>query len=67
LYIKGDPFISSDAVFGVKNSLVVDVSENSPDASHPTKWWSLKHDFTLPTKQEAENFKASRRHEVLGS
>ncbi|KAA1067231.1 hypothetical protein PGT21_010980 [Puccinia graminis f. sp. tritici] len=67
LYIKGDPFISSDAVFGVKNSLVVDVSENSPDASHPTKWWSLKYDFTLPTEQEANTFKSSRRNEVLGS
>ncbi|WAR56583.1 hypothetical protein PtB15_7B432 [Puccinia triticina] len=59
LYIKGDPFIGSDAVFGVKNSLIADVSENSPDATHPTKWWGLKYDFILPTRQEAESLKSS--------
>ncbi|KAI9614060.1 hypothetical protein KEM48_003625 [Puccinia striiformis f. sp. tritici PST-130] len=47
LYIKGDPFIDSDAVFGVKNSLIVDPLENSPDDSHPSRWWSLKYDFVF--------------------
>ncbi|PLW18487.1 hypothetical protein PCANC_12280 [Puccinia coronata f. sp. avenae] len=60
LYIRGDPFLNSDAVFGVKDSLIVDLSEHSADASHPTKWWSMNYDFILPTKQEAADFKASQ-------
>ncbi|POW18840.1 hypothetical protein PSHT_05324, partial [Puccinia striiformis] len=67
LYIKGDPFIDSDAVFGVKNSLIVDPLENSPDDSHPSRWWSLKYDFVLPTGQDARDHKTSRRDEILGS
>jgi len=60
LYVRGDPFLNSDAVFGVKNSLIVDLEERPPDATHPTKWWSLKHDFILPTQQDVVDLKASR-------
>lgn len=59
LYIRGDPFLNSDAVFGVKTSLIVDLEERPPDATHPTIWWSLKHDFILPTQQDVVDLKAS--------
>lgn len=56
LYLRGDPYETSDAVFGVKESLVVDLETVSEEQVHEygvepgTKW--LKHEFVLVTDQE---------------
>ena len=59
LYLRGDPYESSDAVFGVKESLIVDL-QNVADfpgmaerygVSNETKL--LMKDFVLITEEEA--------------
>ena len=55
LYIRNDPYETSDAVFGVKKSLVVDFS--TADAGIAQKYGVkegskvLKHDFVLVTEE----------------
>ena len=57
LYLRGDPYEASDAVFGVKQSLVVDFSPADDivaqqyGVSHGTP--VLKHDFVLVSEREA--------------
>lgn len=57
MYRRGDPYETTDAVFGVKDTLVVDmdpiddVTAKEYDAEPGT--FLLKHDFVLPTEQEA--------------
>ncbi|TVY20498.1 Hydroxyquinol 1,2-dioxygenase [Lachnellula arida] len=56
LYIRNDPYETSDAVFGVKQSLVVDFT--TVDAARAKKYGVkegtklLKHDFVLVGKEE---------------
>jgi len=58
LYIRNDPYETSDAVFGVKKSLVVDFS--TADAGIAQKYGVkegskvLKHDFVLVDEKETE-------------
>lgn len=62
LYFEGDPFVTSDVVFGVKSSLIVkaDVvndpelgkARGFPDPSKPHVY--LKKDFVLPTTDEGK-------------
>jgi len=52
LFIEGDPYLDSDAVFGVKQSLIVDPKPEAPGEApygrHQTgPWKSLEHDFGL--------------------
>jgi len=53
LFIEGDPYLDSDAVFGVKQSLIVSLAEGqgTPPAasgkSHAGKWMRLDHTFGL--------------------
>jgi len=61
LYARGDKWISSDAVFGVKNSLVVDLKDidNEEEARrrgfpHGNTFKLLQHDFVLVPSEEAE-------------
>ena len=42
-FVAGDPYLQSDAVFGVKASLI---AEFEPVIDGPTKWRS-SYDFTL--------------------
>ena len=69
LYIRGDPYETSDAVFGVKESLLVDfhkadkmvakeydVAEGSP---------VLEFDFVLVTEQEASAWRNERSKKAL--
>lgn len=58
LYTKGDPYIASDAVFGVKQSLITDIKKSS-DADIAKKYsikdkefWLLDHDFVLVLKED---------------
>lgn len=59
MYLRGDPFESSDAVFGVKDSLVIDLKRvgdvsglaEKHGISADTKL--LQHDFVLISEEEA--------------
>ncbi|MEU4447563.1 intradiol ring-cleavage dioxygenase [Actinosynnema sp. NPDC050801] len=57
VFVAGDPYLDSDAVFGVKDSLVVDVVEHppgtAPDGSRVDRTWhSVAFDITLAQEQE---------------
>jgi hydroxyquinol 1,2-dioxygenase len=52
LFSAGDPYLDSDAVFGVKDSLVVDfvLHESAQDAErygYPIPFYTLEYDFVL--------------------
>jgi protocatechuate 3,4-dioxygenase beta subunit len=46
LYVKGDPHIDSDTVFGVTDSLVIEINEKDPNSFRPDLP-SIKYDFEL--------------------
>lgn len=60
LYLRGDPFETSDAVFGVKDSLVIELGKvgdveglaDKYGVSPDTKL--LRYDFVLITEEEAK-------------
>ena len=52
LFVAGDPYIDSDAVFGVKDSLVVQLERFEPGTAPdgqpcPTPYYTLQYDFKL--------------------
>jgi hydroxyquinol 1,2-dioxygenase len=52
LFVKGDPYLESDAVFAVKDSLVVDFVRHesgvAPDGKFMNRpWFSVHYDFSL--------------------
>ncbi|KAK9442920.1 dioxygenase [Metarhizium brunneum] len=61
LYMRGDPYETSDAVFAVKRSLIVDLEK--VDAATAAKYGVkegtllLKHDFVLVTQKEADELR----------
>jgi hypothetical protein len=59
--MRGDPYESSDAVFGVKTSLIVEPlkidSATAKEYGVPEDSWILKHDFVLTTDKETENLR----------
>ncbi|KAK4055138.1 hypothetical protein OIV83_000418 [Microbotryomycetes sp. JL201] len=63
VYLKGDPYLQSDAVFGVKTSLVVDPIEVADDAQarelgfKSAPFHLLERNWVLITKEEAEKEK----------
>jgi len=67
LYTDDDPYLGSDAVFGVKPSLVVRYNRiDSPDAlktaGRSEPYWDLEYDFILtPGKAAAVGFSAGRQ------
>jgi hypothetical protein len=69
LYLRGDPYETSDAVFGVKQSLVVDLDK--VDKVTAEKYgvaegtWLLKHDFVLTTQEETEALRDQLATEAL--
>jgi hypothetical protein len=73
LYIRNDPYETSDAVFGVKQSLIVDF--DAVDAATANKYGVaegskvLKHDFVLVSDKETERLRdenALKAMKVLG-
>jgi hydroxyquinol 1,2-dioxygenase len=55
LFVDGDPYLDSDAVFGVKQSLIVDLSDESgPAPGKPLNggWKSLDHKFGLKPQEK---------------
>ncbi len=51
VFVKGDPYLQSDAVFGVKNSLIAEFVTREGDAPDGTKpsapFWEVRYDFVL--------------------
>ncbi len=69
LYVSGDKYESSDAVFGVKKSLIIDLDK--VDAETAEKYgvkegsWLLRHDFVLVSKDETEKLRDQNAIEAL--
>lgn len=64
LYFKGDPYLKSDAVFGVKTSLIVEPvlvkdEERAKELGFKEgkEFWELKKDYVLLTEEQAEEQK----------
>jgi hydroxyquinol 1,2-dioxygenase len=59
VFVKGDRYLDSDAVFGVKNSLIGDFKEHTPGVAPDgrclaTPWQSLGYRFRLKAALEVE-------------
>ncbi|CAK7237914.1 hypothetical protein SEUCBS140593_010197 [Sporothrix eucalyptigena] len=69
LYPRGDPYETSDPVFGVKESLVVDLGTVNDQISRaynvPVGTKMLKYDFVLVPEQEARELRAKRAEEAV--
>jgi hypothetical protein len=69
LYIPPDPYITSDAVFGVKTSLVVPMGTVSPQEAKeygvPEGTALLKHDFVLVTEETTRELRDRNALEAL--
>jgi hydroxyquinol 1,2-dioxygenase len=58
IFVKGDPYLASDAVFAVKDSLVVEFVAHAPGPAPDgrvlsDRWWSVDYDFGLVKKTPA--------------
>ncbi|KAJ3539942.1 hypothetical protein NM208_g278 [Fusarium decemcellulare] len=71
LYLRGDPYERSDAVFGVKESLVVDLLKVSDVEGLAEKYKVdpstrlLKYDFVLVTDKEASDLRDQKALEAM--
>ncbi|KAJ6156206.1 hypothetical protein N7497_005091 [Penicillium chrysogenum] len=69
LYIRNDPYETSDAVFGVKDSLVVDVGKASAEVSRkygvPEGHAILTYDFVLMTIAETSYLRDQKSREAM--
>ncbi|KIH87377.1 hypothetical protein SPBR_05092 [Sporothrix brasiliensis 5110] len=69
LYLRGDPYETSDAVFGVKKSLVVDLGRTDAAVSAkynvPEGTLLLEQEFVLVTKDETERLRDQNAVEAL--
>ncbi|VDB88790.1 unnamed protein product [Peniophora sp. CBMAI 1063] len=70
-YPEGDPYLASDAVFGVKRSLVVSLKDVEDDAEvrkrdfpKGSKFKLLQFDFVLPTNEETRQALELRAKEL---
>lgn len=62
LYLRGDPYETSDAVFGVKNSLLFDIGKAGPEIAQkydvPEGHALLTYDFVLVSSEETATMRA---------
>ncbi|KAI1110365.1 dioxygenase [Nemania sp. NC0429] len=69
LYMRGDPYETSDAVFGVKKSLIVEPQKIDSAAAKQYNVaegsWILRHDFVLTTDEETASLKDQLALEAL--
>lgn len=69
LYLRGDPYEKSDAVFGVKKSLVVDLEKVDKKTAEKYKAlegsWLLNQDFVLVTEKESLDLRDRLATEAL--
>lgn len=68
--MRNDPYETSEAVFGVKDSLVVDVGKVDADqaARYGVKEGLslIQHDFILVSKEDAQRLKEKKALEATG-
>ena len=61
LFLRNDPYETSDAVFGVKNTLLVDLSKVNQESA--AKYgiaegsWLMTYDFVLVTERETSTLR----------
>ncbi|PKS09357.1 hypothetical protein jhhlp_003971, partial [Lomentospora prolificans] len=69
LYIRGDPYETTDAVFGVKKSLIVDLDTVDKDIAQKYGVKEgilyLKQDFVLVTEQETQELRDQNAREAI--
>ncbi|TLS22368.1 uncharacterized protein PpBr36_09825 [Pyricularia pennisetigena] len=69
LYIRGDPYEKTDAVFGVKSSLTIDLDKvdaaTSSEYGVPEGTWLLRRDFVLVTQEETSKLRDEKAVEAL--
>ncbi|KAI8627013.1 dioxygenase [Xylariaceae sp. FL1651] len=69
LYMRGDPYETSDAVFGVKQSLIVEPVKMDKTTAQEYEMaegnWILKHDFVLTSQEETEKLRDKNAMEAL--
>ncbi|KAF8245521.1 aromatic compound dioxygenase [Wilcoxina mikolae CBS 423.85] len=70
LYIRGDPYETSDAVFGVKSSLIIDVGKVGDEAvaqkyGVKASDWAINYDFVMVSDKEANALKLKNAQEAL--
>lgn len=67
--MRGDPYETSDAVFGVKKSLIVEPQKIDGATAEgygvPEGSWVLKHDFVLTTEKETADMRDRLALEAL--
>lgn len=70
LYARGDPYETSDAVFGVKSSLIKDLTKIT-DPSLAAKYgmkvgdWLLEQDFVIITNEQSRELREKQAVEAL--
>ncbi|OAL42551.1 aromatic compound dioxygenase [Pyrenochaeta sp. DS3sAY3a] len=75
LYLRSDPYLTSDAVFGVKDSLIVDMPTIDEDTAKQyltdeerkdeKKWSVLKYDFVIVSDQEVKDLREQNSIKAL--
>lgn len=69
LYLRGDPYETSDAVFGVKDTLLIDLGKVDKQTAekYEVKEDSalLTYDFVLVSDQDSYDLRAQRSKEAL--
>ncbi|TLD22027.1 hypothetical protein PspLS_07715 [Pyricularia sp. CBS 133598] len=69
LYLRGDPYEKTDAVFGVKSSLTIDLDKadaaTSSEYGVPEGTWLLRRDFVLVTEEETSKLRDEKAVEAL--
>lgn len=69
LYVRNDPYETSDAVFGVKSSLLVDIDKADAEIAHKYNVAAghalLTHNFVLVTDDEASALRMQKSKEAL--
>ncbi len=69
LYLRGDPYETSDAVFGVKESLLIDLGTvtaeqaSKYDVKEGSK--SITYDFVLVTEEESRELREKNAMEAM--
>lgn len=69
LFIRGDKYETSDVVFGVKTSLVVDLDKVDKETAIkygvPEGAWLLRHNFVLASTRETEALRDKNAMEAM--
>ncbi len=69
LYLRGDPYETSDAVFGVKDSLLIDLHDVDEETAKKYDVKSgikmIKYDFGLVSEKEASDLRNERSKKAL--